>query len=408
LHRWLANKVGAARWPWTPPYVAHEPRFDADADRRYRAWYRHYVRARIRMSIWLPMCTIALLLFAPGIFAEFRTAWFGVNYPAWLDALRFGVALPALVAVAVVSYTDLYARYYAPVVQVVALADVLCASLFDLAMRTQGYSITTWILLLVLASYFLYGMRVVQGLRLALGTLGIYMAVGMLGGINSPQWRLDLAAMVFATVFSGFVFYAMHRTLKRNYAERMRISARADRDPLTSLYNRRMFDEHLTTMWQQASRAQVTLGLVLIDIDHFKNYNDNLGHQAGDECLMRIAAILAAAARRPLDIAARFGGDEFAVLLYAADRRGVEELCAQLRQDIAAVGLTHPQSGAAMTVSIGAACVQPREGRSYLGCVQLADEALYAAKANGRNRAVVMDREYETLQTGVFRRYRAA
>jgi diguanylate cyclase (GGDEF)-like protein len=181
------------------------------------------------------------------------------------------------------------------------------------------------------------------------------------------------------------------------------------RDALTGIHNRRMFDEQIKRLWSEAQRERTTLGLLIIDIDHFKNYNDSLGHQAGDECLSTIAKILSTGARRPMDVAARYGGEEFAILLYRADRQTMEDLAENLRAQVAAAGIAHPAStaGAFVTVSLGGACVMPTDGRSHVGFVQLADEALYAAKDRGRNRVVIMDREYETLKTGTFRSFKA-
>jgi diguanylate cyclase (GGDEF)-like protein len=166
-----------------------------------------------------------------------------------------------------------------------------------------------------------------------------------------------------------------------------------------------MLDEHLDRVWQQAGRDRINVALLLIDIDHFKAYNDYFGHQAGDECLKQVAQTLTACARRPLDFTARYGGEEFAIVLYDARREYVTELAQQISSGIAALALKHPVSpvAKAVTVSIGAAWVMPNPQRSHYGFIQLADEALYEAKGTGRNRVVLMDKEYEELSTGTFR-----
>lgn len=177
------------------------------------------------------------------------------------------------------------------------------------------------------------------------------------------------------------------------------------RDALTNIGNRRMFDVHIDRLWNQATRTRVPVALLLVDLDHFKAFNDHAGHQAGDHCLSRVANVIAQSARRPLDVAARYGGEEFVVLLFDVKRDRVEELCRELHANLAALKIPHPASsvGPYVTVSIGAACVEPQVGRHHDGLIQLADEALYAAKEGGRNRTVVMDREYATLNTGAFR-----
>jgi len=156
----------------------------------------------------------------------------------------------------------------------------------------------------------------------------------------------------------------------------------------------------------QAIGVLPTIALLLVDIDYFKAYNDYFGHQAGDEALRHVAQTLARSARRPLDFAARYGGEEFAVVLYYATREYVDEVAARIQQNMEALALKHPASPIAkqLTVSIGAACVVPAPDRSPFGFVQLADEALYEAKGQGRNRCVIMDKEYEQMSTGSFRK----
>ena len=155
----------------------------------------------------------------------------------------------------------------------------------------------------------------------------------------------------------------------------------AARDGLTGIYNRRRFDEHMETVWQQAQRDGVTLALLLVDIDFFKRFNDKNGHQAGDECLRMVATALARAARRPLDFVARYGGEEFAVILYDPSRQYLQEIANRIHTNVASLGIEHGDSSVApaVTVSAGIAYVAPTLERSTQGFVQLADEALYQA-----------------------------
>lgn len=146
---------------------------------------------------------------------------------------------------------------------------------------------------------------------------------------------------------------------------------------------------------------------MLVDIDHFKAFNDYYGHQAGDECLRQVARCLTRSARRPLDVTARYGGEEFAIILYDARRDHVEEAARRIQAGIEALAIKHPASPTAakqLTVSIGAASVEPVVGRSHFGFIQLADEALYEAKERGRDCVVIMDKEYGRLTTGSFRK----
>ncbi|MBC7983476.1 MAG: GGDEF domain-containing protein [Candidatus Obscuribacterales bacterium] len=383
---------------------------DVATEREFREWYKHYVRPRVRSALWLPMATLLLVLLGPGPFNTLRDIWFGSEPPLALQIVGFGIVLPSTLAILTITYTSLYDRFYAVAAQIVCPLHGACFIAMDVMMRPNGYSLGSWLVLVLLGSYFSYGMLVHQGIRSALLMLSTYVAIGLMSGLDSVQWRMDLAAITFASTFSGYLFYMLHQAVRANYLERRNMHDRIHRDALTGIYNRRMFDEHIERLWQQALRERAVLGLLIVDIDHFKDYNDSLGHQAGDDCLAKIAKLLATGARRPLDITARYGGEEFAILLYGTDRGSIEELSQQLQAAIAAAALPHPASPVKpyVTISVGGACVIPAVGRSQYGFIQLADEALYAAKERGRNRVVIMDREYETLRTGAFRSYKAA
>jgi diguanylate cyclase (GGDEF)-like protein len=171
--------------------------------------------------------------------------------------------------------------------------------------------------------------------------------------------------------------------------------------------NRRAFDEHLLRVWQHALRDQRSIAVLMIDIDHFKRYNDDFGHQAGDLALRSVARIIQGFARRPLDLAARYGGEEFAVILYDLALPHVQEMAESLRKGVQNLQIEPHEAEAApgreVTVSVGVGLAAPVIGRTPQGAVQLADEALYEAKQAGRNRVVVKGTDaYMLLNTGAF------
>ncbi len=168
------------------------------------------------------------------------------------------------------------------------------------------------------------------------------------------------------------------------------MEAMAQTDGLTGLANRRRFDEMLSREYRRAMREGSSLGLVLVDADRFKLYNDHYGHAAGDDCLRQVAVAVAAAARRPGDLAARYGGEEFVLLLPNTDEAGAAEVAERLRQEVLAAAVQHignPPVGL-MTVSLGVASVAPGADATVDtdALLRTADAALYAAKASGRNR----------------------
>jgi diguanylate cyclase (GGDEF)-like protein len=158
-------------------------------------------------------------------------------------------------------------------------------------------------------------------------------------------------------------------------------------DGLTGVANRRAFDEKLQGEWRRCARAQVPMALILVDIDHFKLFNDQYGHQEGDACLQLVGAAMEQAAKRPQDMVARYGGEEFAILLPQEDVAGAQVVARRVLDEIAALGIAHARSTAApvVTVSMGVAAVTPNEQRDPGELVKMADALLYEAKAGGRN-----------------------
>ncbi|MEY4977761.1 MAG: hypothetical protein RLZZ352_31 [Pseudomonadota bacterium] len=161
-------------------------------------------------------------------------------------------------------------------------------------------------------------------------------------------------------------------------------------DSLTQLANRRHFDAVLAEEWQRAQRLQTPLGLILLDIDHFKAYNDHLGHLQGDECLRQIGAVLRASVRRAGELVARYGGEEFVVITPGSNREQTRALAESIRKNIEAAGIPHPHSSVAqhITSSAGTACKTPRLHDTPQALMQAADAALYQAKQQGRNQVV--------------------
>jgi diguanylate cyclase (GGDEF)-like protein len=162
----------------------------------------------------------------------------------------------------------------------------------------------------------------------------------------------------------------------------------SSQDGLTGIANRRQFDEVLDLEWRRAYRAETPISLLMIDIDHFKAFNDAHGHQRGDDYLKAVAAALRDGLNRPGDLVARYGGEEFVVVLPGTDEEGANACSERLRSSVSVIEIPHdrPSAPLSATVSIGVATAYPREGSSSATLVAAADEALYRAKSEGRNR----------------------
>jgi diguanylate cyclase (GGDEF)-like protein len=235
-----------------------------------------------------------------------------------------------------------------------------------------------------------------------------YLAAGTALTLPEREFSYDAMALVATNLLVASVAYMHEKTSRTRFLEACLLRELVARDGLTGIQNRRMFDQHIARVWQQAVREEERVAVLLADIDCFKDYNDRYGHQAGDECLRAVAVSLSQCARRPLDFVARYGGEEFAIVLYEASHEYVAEVLTRIQRSIAELNIPHEASRVAsrLTVSIGAAFVLPAAGRTLEGLIQLADEALYSAKEEGRNRVIVMEAEYHTMTTGRFEKRR--
>ena len=177
-----------------------------------------------------------------------------------------------------------------------------------------------------------------------------------------------------------------------------RLEALSGTDSLTGIANRRRFDEVLAQEHARHARSKGELSLLMLDIDHFKEYNDRYGHVKGDECLRQIARVIAGCTARPADLAARFGGDEFACILPDTNSRGAIAIAEKIRLGAMALAIPHQESNISdcVTVTLGGATVHCSSGGSVVDIVAQVDGLLYLAKSRGRNRV-----EFSGLATGV-------
>jgi diguanylate cyclase (GGDEF)-like protein len=169
------------------------------------------------------------------------------------------------------------------------------------------------------------------------------------------------------------------------------LRANALLDGLTGVSNRRKFDEDLNADWRQCAREGAPLSLLMVDVDYFKRYNDQYGHQAGDACLKAVAKALGQSLRRPYDKVARYGGEEFACLLPKTDLAGAEIIAQRMIDEVRALAIEHllSDAGPLVTISVGVAALEAsNDAASPAVLVKAADDALYEAKRAGRARLV--------------------
>ncbi|MEQ1762792.1 MAG: diguanylate cyclase [Pyrinomonadaceae bacterium] len=234
----------------------------------------------------------------------------------------------------------------------------------------------------------------------------------ILGVELKPFFYQTWAFYGLATAVTGLVLFgiwrlsvyqlrAREKKLARLVEERTAELAKANEDlhrlahsdGLTKIGNRRRFESFLSDEWHRAVRFRTEISLVLIDIDHFKQFNDTYGHQAGDECLQKVAEAFADSIKRPTDLVARFGGEEFALVLGGTNSEGAVTIARSALANLRNLEIQHASSpiGEFLTVSLGIATVLPRMGSSEADLIRAADEALYQAKKNGRDRMQIFD-----------------
>ncbi|HKE93190.1 MAG TPA: GGDEF domain-containing protein [Povalibacter sp.] len=379
-------------------------RFGSPLEHEFRESFATESLPQIRRNLWLALLIVVgfsimtRLVLDPGV-------------SRLMDLIRVATFAPTLGLALVLVRPTLYRRYYALGCQVAAPVFGAGVAVLAVIGALHGVNLIATVVIMTIFIYFMLGMLFYSALTAALLVTLSYVIAAIVAGLPASTVFVDVGILLSANVIGAMACYSLERANRTNFLEEQLLIETASRDGLTGIHNRRYFDEHMDRIWPQAIRDQVPLALVLIDIDHFKAYNDFCGHQAGDECLRRVARCLGRGARRPLDVTARYGGEEFAIVLYDAARDHVEEVARRIQTGIAALAIKHPASPTAqgnLTVSIGAACVQPVAGRSHFGFIQLADEALYAAKERGRDCVVIMDKEYDELSTGSFRKTAAA
>ena len=327
------------------------------------------------------------------------------------DLARTGIMLPLLLAgfgMTFVPRADAWYPRYIAVAMTLALAAMSWVSIS--AWMAGEPRIFGRMLLAVIAVYFVLGLAFRSAIVVNALGFAAYAAIATIKGMPAVDLTHYLLTIGIANVICIAGAWNLEHARRTAWLEGQRLAETALQDGLTGIHNRRRFDDHLQRAWAQSIRDRKPMALLLADIDHFKAYNDCYGHQAGDEAMKGVAGALARFARRPLDLAARYGGEEFAVILFDTTRADAERVGAEILEAVRKLAIPHRDSGVApmLTISLGIACVVPAARRSWAGLVQLADQALYAAKDGGRNRLEVLEQEYEHMQTGYFHRKAAA
>lgn len=372
-------------------------------NRRIELEYQAYAASRhstaLRLQLLLAgmmICSVCLLDFT----------YLERTFATTAVLLRIGVMLPPLLLMVVLTGLPNAHKFLQPAgifsglaVGFTSLAIGLEAARNGVPQVYAGYEIITVFV------YLFLGLRVrnavITGMMLFLAFV-FFVGAGAADVVSATYQSVFL---LFLNVLGAVGNYQLSKTRRSLFLEERILSYRANHDALTGLPNRRAFDALLETAWASARSMDKPLTLLMVDIDHFKKYNDIYGHQAGDHAISEVGAILTGCLQRPQDFAGRYGGEEFVVLLFDATKQYAVQLADRIRSEMLLRNLEHRGSDVApcVSVSIGLAYVNPASStRSMEGFVQMADEALYAAKNHGRNCVVDADRTSHITATGMF------
>lgn len=358
-------------------------------------------RVRPRLKIWF----VLMLLLDLGL-ASFQLLSKPISNP--FSIIHLTLLVPSAAALALLAWTSLYYPFYLRLGTL--LVAIHCAAVSVAAVQGATTGQLTELGTQMSAVFYFYGLP----FRKAVAVCGIaalvFLSAAVLQDMPLGVLARDMMVLMLTGAICSAMYWDMERSYRRGFLERRIIAELLATDGLTNLMNRRTLDERLLALWKQTLSEQRTMAVLLIDVDHFKRYNDTFGHMAGDVALRSVARVLQQFARRPLDLAARYGGEEFAIILYDLAPDRVADMAERVVLAVRNMGIPHvvptSSAGAVLSVSVGACVLVPSLERSLEAAIQTADEALYEAKRGGRDRAVIKTLERQVHGTSACRRER--
>jgi len=361
----------------------------------------HLARVRRRVRVWFTLAFVIRILL---VINQLRRT--GVSSGPAL--IYMGAILPCSVFLMWLAWGRHFGRLYLRVAPILVPLFYALIAVVDVRLLADGrFEQFAAFPVALIAVFFFTGLKFREAFLTAMFLLVTFWIAAFAVGLAPIVILKCMVVLVITSVVGAVVYWDVEKSYRENFIERALIGELLARDSLTGLHNRRIFDEHLLRVWQQALRDQCSIAVCMIDVDHFKRYNDEFGHQAGDMALRAVGKLIQEVARRPLDLTARYGGEEFAVIFYDLAPNDVHAIAEGLIKAVQAERINPPgvlaKPKLELTISIGVGLISPTVGRTPQGAVQLADEALYEAKNAGRNRLVVKDEaDYRLLSTGSF------
>ncbi len=357
-------------------------RFEPALEHEFR---EHHVRRQIVQTRIALVCGAILFL----LFALRDVYFLPPEVWHWTVSLRCYVIVPAILLMLGVSYAPLPGRWIERIGAATVFVVMTATGAAVLTAAAKGSHLPYEALLAVMVfTIFLTGLRFYHATLSTFVVAGGYLAARVALDLPDAE-TAEQGLYLYAIAMIGWIgAYSLEWSRRANFLTGAIMKFRAMHDPLTYLYNRRAAMDHLVRAWRLAAREHRPIAVLLLDVDHFKKYNDHYGHPAGDGCLSEVAMALHHRLRRPLDLVARYGGEEFLAVLYGVSGDNVALVGDAVRRVIEELAIPHAHNPfGVVTVSIGASWAEPADplvGVEIL--LESADQALYRAKRAGRNR----------------------
>lgn len=384
----------AAELQRSGPSLRFSPKLEAE----YARAHLIHSRTLIRLA-----CVVATLLaVSRGAEQVIAGAWTGIFL------LDLGLVISGSIILTAIAWSPAFERLFLQWARIVVpIRSTIVAAHIAQAGASGHLEMLMILPLALIGPFFFLGLSFRTALLSGVLTVVSFIAVAVVLDLALPIAIRACAFLLMSLIACAIAARHLDKWSRISFLETHVITELAQHDALTGTKNRRVFDEHLTRLWPQAIEDGRAIAILLIDVDHFKAYNDCYGHQAGDQALRRVAQTVQAYVSRPLDVLARYGGEEFAAVLYDVAGDQAMEIAERMRRAVEELYIEHrgSRTSAHVTISVGVAAIEPTPERNTQGALQLADQALYEAKMRGRNRIELMnDTEHRMLVTGIFSR----
>lgn len=362
-------------------------RFTPPLEREFRAFFSRHNAVRQRGAIIVGIVLLLALLPLDINYLQGSALDYYLFTRIWITIPLLLLALALTFRQALRRYFSLFSLVIISIIGIAASAVIVYCNSVNQPLPYEG------LMLIIMVAFFLGGLYFRQSLLCAV-TVSLSYVLFSEALLEPDHINYHNYFFLFATLLVGAVSaYTLEYQIRIGFLQRGALRNLAKTDPLTGLYNRGAINQKLNHLVYYAFREKKPITLLLLDVDHFKNFNDFYGHLQGDQCLQQVASALSGCCMRPLDFAGRYGGEEFVVMWFDAEPAEVETFASRVKNAIERMAIRHDASGTHthVTVSGGMVTGIPVSQHMAEKILHQADQCLYRAKDSGRNRIVIQD-----------------